>query len=157
MISVADNVEYLGICQPRNHTKKLGKTMKKTRKTLFSENRYRQENKGIQKGFREDGYQQHSAERSGVRKSFGVQSPWRGAVSKEKYHGCSWQLQQERRLQLGDSSLGKRSRRGVWPPVPGRSDCKTFSLASTCYFVSIFPRFFENGISFFFPLHEDQR
>ena len=42
--------------------------------------------------------------------------------------------------------------------VTGRSDCETFSLASTCYFVSVFRRVFVYGISLcFFPLHEDQR
>ena len=42
--------------------------------------------------------------------------------------------------------------------VTGRSDCETFSLASTCYFVSIFPRVFVYAISLCcFLLHEDQR
>ena len=42
--------------------------------------------------------------------------------------------------------------------VTGSSDCETFSLASTCYFVSIFPRVLVYAISLcFFLLHEDQR
>ena len=37
--------------------------------------------------------------------------------------------------------------------VTGRSDCKTFSLASTCYFVSIFPRVFVYAFFLcFFPV-----